>query len=169
VVSGACLESVSNAPISAAGSSLPRFAARRKMPAAARGDRKNLAGAVGSSTSARVTRGQDEYSPSSLRHAEIASVEDSVSHAIPEFGKPPEKDGEISSAVGGEETGNVLQEDPRRSVSFHKLEVGEGEAGASAVESSSLAGDAEVLAGEAAGPEDSTASASEAVTGPVSP
>jgi hypothetical protein len=56
------------------------------MPAAARGERKNLCGTEGSSTSARVTRGQDEYSPSSLRHAEIASIEDSVRHAIPEFG-----------------------------------------------------------------------------------
>jgi hypothetical protein len=55
--------------------------------------------------------------------------------------------------VGAEEAGNVLQEDPTRSVSFHKPEEGEGEAGSLAGESSALSCDGEVLAGEAAGPE----------------
>jgi hypothetical protein len=55
----------------------------------------------------------------------------------------------------GEEARNVLEEDEPGSVSPHKLEEGEGQPGSGAGESAALPGDAEVLAGEAAGPESS--------------
>lgn len=41
-------------------------------------------------------------------------------------------------------------------MSLHKAEVGEGESGSLSLESSSLAGDTEVLAGKTAGPETSS-------------
>jgi len=53
----------------------------------------------------------------------------------------------------GEEARYVLEEDGGRSVSLHKGEECEGEGGSFAREPASLAGDAEVLAGEPAGPE----------------
>lgn len=56
----------------------------------------------------------------------------------------------------GEKARNVLEEDEPGSVSPHKVEEAEGEAGAQPGESAPLAGDAEILAGEAAGPKNGT-------------
>jgi len=55
--------------------------------------------------------------------------------------------------MAGEESRYILEEDGGRSVSGHKVKEGEGEAAALSGESCPLAGDGEVLAGEAAGPE----------------
>lgn len=94
-----CANEVS-ADWSAGGSSRPRFAARRRMPAAARGESENLGGALGSSTSAK--RGEDEDATPSLRDAVVASVEDSVRQTIPEVCQPTGECGEIGTAVRGE-------------------------------------------------------------------
>ena len=53
----------------------------------------------------------------------------------------------------GEEARDILEDQEGRSVSLHKVEEGEGESAARSCESCALAGDGEVLAGEAAGPE----------------
>jgi hypothetical protein len=146
--------SVPRAPSpSSVGSVLPRFDARRRMPAAARADRKNLGGAVGSKTCAS-TEGDDEHSPSALRHSEVASVENPVGPPIPEFAQATEERPKILASMTGEEARYVLEDDGGRSVALHKVEEGVGEVGAGACDhASSLAGDAEILAGEAAGPE----------------
>lgn len=61
----------------------------------------------------------------------------------------------VSPSMRGEESRYILEEDGGRSVSLHKGKEGEGEAAALPGESGPLAGDAEVLAREAAGPESS--------------
>jgi hypothetical protein len=123
------------------------------MPVAARADRKNLGGALGSSTSARRDS-EDEHAPSALRHSEPTSVEHPVSHAIPEFDQRTEERRHVSPAMTGEKSRYVLEEDEPRSVNSGKVEEGVGEAGSgSLAHPSSLPGDGEILAGEAAGPE----------------
>jgi hypothetical protein len=142
-----------SALISASGSSRPRFDARRRMPVAARADRKNLCGALGSNTSARRDS-EDEHSPSTLRHSEVASVKAPISHAIPEFDQRTEERRHVSPAITGQESRYVLEEDEPGSVNSGKVEECVGEAGSgSFAHASSLTGDGEVLAGEAAGPE----------------
>jgi hypothetical protein len=150
--SGDCASDV-NAWYSAEGSSRPRFDARRRMPVAARADRKNLCGALGSNTSARRDS-EDEHSPSTLRHSEVASVKAPVSHAIPEFDQRTEESRHVSPAITGQESRYVLEEDEPGSVNSGKVEECVGEAGSSPfAHASSLPGDGEVLAGEASGPE----------------
>jgi hypothetical protein len=61
-----------------------------------------------------------------------------------------EKPSEVSPVVGTEETWDVFQLEPPRSAVLNKVKEGEGKAAALACESSSLASDAEVLAGEPA-------------------
>jgi hypothetical protein len=60
----------------------------------------------------------------------VASVEHPVSHAIPEFDQRTEERRHVSPSMTGEKARNVLEEDDGRPVSPHKLEEGEGEAGA---------------------------------------
>jgi hypothetical protein len=146
-------ESADRAVINASGSSRPRFDARRRMPVAARADRKNLGGALGSKMSARRDS-EDEHAPSALRHSEVASVEDPVSHAIPEFDQRTEERRHVSPAMTGEKSRYVLEEDEPGSVNSGKVEEGVGEAGpGSLAHAAPFAGDAEILAGEPAGPE----------------
>jgi len=128
------------------------------MPAAARADRKNRCGALGCNTSASVVgiaaQADDEDPSSALGHSEVLSVENPVRHAIPEFDHATEERRHVSPSMTGEESRYVLEEDGGRSVSFHKVEEGMSEIGTAAVDHSpALAGDGEVLAGEAAGPE----------------
>jgi hypothetical protein len=122
------------------------------MPLAARADRKNRCGALGCKTSLRV-EGEDEHPPSSLRHSEVLSVENSVSPHVPEFFHATDERPKIPTAIAGEESRYVLEEERGRSVSLHKVEEREGEDAALSCEPGSLSSDAEVLAGEAAGPE----------------
>jgi hypothetical protein len=154
-----------NAFSSSVGSARPRFDARRRMPVAARADSENRCGALGCNTSRRVvgtaSQTEDEYPSSALGHSEVASVENPVRHAVPEFRHATEERRHVSPSMAGEESRYVFEEDGGRSVSLHKVEEREGEAAAGGVvgapvEAAPLPGDAEVLAGEAAGPENST-------------
>jgi hypothetical protein len=144
------------------------------MPLAARADSEYLGGALGCKMSVRVVgiaaQTEDEDSSAALGHAEVSSVESPVRHAIPEFDHRTEERRHVSPSMTGEEARNVLEEDGGRSVASHKVEEGEGEAGAGAdllcdigsvvgvvagvervgVEASPLPGDGEVLAWEAA-------------------
>jgi hypothetical protein len=67
-------ESVANADSNALGRLLPRFDARRRMPAAARADSEYLGGAVGIRMSVNRVA-EDVHTSSSLRHSEVASVQ----------------------------------------------------------------------------------------------
>jgi hypothetical protein len=99
------------------------------MPAAARADSENRGGAVGVRMSLSVEC-DDEHAASTLRHSEVASVENSVGPPVPEFAQRTEERPKILAAIRGEESRNVLEEDGGRSVALHKGKEGEGEAGA---------------------------------------
>jgi hypothetical protein len=114
------------------------------MPLAAFALKENLAGAVGFKTC------DNEHSTASLGDSEVASVQSSPRYAIPELFHFIEKPSEVSPFVGTEESRDIFQHEPPRSALLHKVEEGEGKAGSLACESSSLASDAEVLAGEPA-------------------
>jgi hypothetical protein len=101
-------ERARNALSKARGNALPLLAARLKIPAAALGLKKNLAG-----TSATSTSANDEHPSPSLGHSEVSAVQHSPGEVVkPELGQRREKDGEISSVVGGKKSGYVLNEDP---------------------------------------------------------
>lgn len=70
----------------------------------------------------------------------------------PEFGQRRENDGEISAAVGGKESGYVLNENPSSGANKLPCEPGELEeqAGSLPGEPPSSSGDGEVLAREPA-------------------
>jgi hypothetical protein len=57
----------------------------------------------------------------------VASVENPVRHAIPEFDHFTDESRHVSPAITGEESRYVFEEDCGRSVSLHKGEEGEGE------------------------------------------
>jgi hypothetical protein len=114
------------------------------MPLAALALKENLAGAVGFKTCDK------EHSSASLGDSEVASVQSSPRNAIPELLHFIEKPSEISAAVGTEESRDIFQHEPPRSALLNKVEEGEGKTASLACESSSLASDAEVLAGEPA-------------------
>jgi hypothetical protein len=71
------LESADSAVLSATGNSRPRFSARRKIPAAALGLKKNLPGTAPSSTSA-----SDEDASPPLGHSEVSAVQHSPGEIV---------------------------------------------------------------------------------------
>ena len=112
------------------------------MPLAAFALKENLTGAVGFKTCDK------EHSTASLGDSEVSSVQSSPRYAIPELLHFIEKPSEVSPVVGTEETWDIFQHEPPRSSLLHKVKEGKGKAGSLACESSPLASDAEVLAGE---------------------
>jgi hypothetical protein len=97
-VSPAERASDSSAVRNASGNSRPRFCARRRIPAAALGLKKYLAG-----TSASSTSGNDEEAPPPLGHSEEPAVQNSVGQVPkPEVGQAPEDGSEIPSPTGTE-------------------------------------------------------------------
>jgi len=92
----------------AGGNARPRLSARRKIPAAAFRLKKNRLGALSSSTSAK-----DENAPPALGHSEVSAVQHSPGEVVkPEVAQRTENDGEISSTLGREQAGDILNEDP---------------------------------------------------------
>jgi len=124
------------------------------MPWAARADSKNLRGAVVVRMSVNVV-GKDEHPSPSLRHSEPSSVQYPVGPPIPCLAQRCEESPKVSALIAGEESGDVLHEEPCWSVLGHKIEEGEGESasGEAAViiaESGPSSCDGEVGAGKAA-------------------
>ena len=142
------LESVRSADAKAGGNSRPRALARRKIPAAALGLKKNLSGTSSNSTSAN-----DEDASPPLGHSEVTAVQHSPGEIVkPDVPQRADHDREISATGGTEQAGDVQNEDP--SARSNKL-IGnpcelEEKAGALAGESSPPAGSADVLARESA-------------------
>lgn len=122
------------------------------MPAAARADSEYRAGALGSSTSARVVT-DDEHAPSALGHSEEAAVENPPSHAVPDVGQRSKQLAEVPTAVRGEQSGYVLDEKPLGSNRLSDPGELEEQAGSLTGETCPSSGDGEVLAGEAAAEE----------------
>jgi hypothetical protein len=151
----------SNASCSSLGRLRPRFDARRRMPTAARADRENRGGALGSKMSVSVvwiaSQTKDEDSSSALGHSEELSVENPKRPPIPEVPQSTDERRHVSPAMTGQESRDVFEEHGGRSVSLHKGEEREGEDASLSGEPGSLSGDAEVLAREAGGPKISTA------------
>jgi hypothetical protein len=120
------------------------------MPLAARADRKNLGGAVGSKTCPSVDS-NDEHTPSALRHSEEFCVKNPVGPPVPEVPHDCEETPKVSAPITGEEARYIFEEDGGRSVSLHKVEEGmcestTGEFSIVVTESGSLSGNTEVLA-----------------------
>jgi hypothetical protein len=136
------VETACRASAKCRGNCRPRFSALLSIPAAALEERKKRGGTSGSKMS------DNEHSAASLGNSEESRVQHSPGHAIPELGQRRENDGEISSAVGRQESGNVLNEEPAGLKSVCDSCELEEEAGVGSVESGSLAGDGQVLAGE---------------------
>jgi hypothetical protein len=111
----------SRAVWSAAGNTLPRLFARRKMPADAFALKENLLGAVGFKTC------DNEHSTASLGDSEVASIKSSPRDRVPELIHFTEESEEITALIGTEETWDVLQHQPPRTSSLHKVEECEGE------------------------------------------
>lgn len=147
-----------------AGSVRPRFRARLRMPLAARADIEYFSGTSCGGSRISVSEGSDDEHPSpSLRHSEVAAVENPPGQAVPELGQRCKHDSEVPTALAREETWNVLHEEPAGSKSLGDSGELEEEAGALADEPCSSSGDREVLAGGAACEEVNT---SVAVLGP---
>jgi len=73
------------------------------IPAAARALKENLGGALGSKISESfVSRGDDEDSPTALRHSEEAGVQSSPREAIPEIDHFTDESPEVAAPVGTE-------------------------------------------------------------------
>lgn len=139
----------------ACGNSLPRFSARRRIPAAALGLKKNLSGTVSRSTS-----GNDEDTAPTLGDSEVTAVQHSPGEVVkPDVAQRPQNDCEISATGGTEQAGDILKEEP--SSRSNKLVGNAGELeeqdGSVVGESSSLASDAESLTGRASTEEINTA------------
>ena len=83
-------------------------------------------------------------------------VENAVGPPVPEFPQATEERPKVFAGMAGKKSRNVLEEDGGRSVALHKVKEGVGEAAAGVCSiivgshSSTLAGDAEILAGESA-------------------
>jgi hypothetical protein len=129
-----------NAASSSAGSVLPRAAARRKIPLAARADNPYRGLVVAYMMS------DNEHSTAPLGDSEESSVKYPPGEAIPDVGQRAENDGKVSAVGRGEKPWDVLDQDP----SWAKLICDpcelEEQAGAVPVEPSASAGDGEVLA-----------------------
>lgn len=96
-----------SAPASGAGRIRPRFPARRRMPAAARGLKKYL------DRCGPVSKTSDkEHAAASLGDSEPLSVQYSPRHAVSEVIQVPQDGGEVASVVDAKEPGYVLAKEP---------------------------------------------------------
>jgi hypothetical protein len=142
--SGCADARAARASAKARGNSRPRFSARRKIPAAALGLKKNLSGTVSNSTSAN-----DEDASPPLGHSEVTTVQHSPGEVVkPDVAQRADHDGEITSVGGTEQAGDVLNDDPP---GWSNKLIGtagelEEQPGSFSCEPCASAGDAEVLA-----------------------
>lgn len=93
----------------------------------------------------------NEHSTAPLGHSEVACIEHPPSDAVPEVGQRCQYDSEVPTAVRGEKSGYVLNEQPGGSKSIGDASEFVEEATAGSGESGSVPCNAEVLAGEPTG------------------
>lgn len=98
----------SSAALSVWGKSLPRRSALLRMPAEALGERKYFGATSLSKIDASEVRDDEQSSPS-LRDTEKSGIKDPPRDSSPEPRQPPENLCKISSVVGAEEPGDVLE------------------------------------------------------------
>jgi hypothetical protein len=137
------------------GNLLPRFSARRRIPAAALGLKKYLGATCSSRTS-----GKDEDTPPPLGYSEEPGVKNTPGEVMkPEVGQTPEDGSEVPSGMRTEQTWDVLNKNESSGPNKLACDSGEleEEGGAGTFESGAPAGDGEVLTGESAAEEIKTA------------
>jgi hypothetical protein len=130
---GAVAASCSSASRSGEGTGRRRRAARRRIPAAARGLKQYLEGADASTTADK------EHAAASLGDAEVARVKHPPGNAVPELNQRSQDRREVPPLVGRLEAGDVLQQNPARTYGANDAgeveeqpRAGSGEAGAAA-------------------------------------
>jgi len=131
----------SNTVRSKGGNSLPRFAARRSMPAQAFALKKYRRG-----TPPVSKMSDNEEATAPLGHSEELSVQHSPGATIPEFPQRPEDGSKIPSAVRRQNTGDVFPDHPARLQSASKAAKLDGQVATRVPQSASLSGDGERLA-----------------------
>src|SRR5262252_3861353 len=99
--------SASSAVIKRGGKVLPRFSARRRMPAAALADSQYRLG-----TGLVSKTADNEHATATLGHSEPPRVQNSVRPPVPELAQPHENAGKVPSCVGGKQSGNILNDAP---------------------------------------------------------
>jgi hypothetical protein len=132
----------SNAVCSEGGNDLPRFSARRRIPAHAFWLKKNLGGTSSSKMS------DNEHSTASLGDSEEASVQHSVGVPIPEFAQRPEDGTQVPSSVARQESSDVLDDAPPRPQLAKDAVKLPPESAAVASQTRTISCDGDVLAGE---------------------
>ena len=121
---------------------MPRFAARRRIPAQARGLKKYRCG------TAPVSKVSDnEHTAASLGHSEVLSVKDSVGPPVPEFLQRREEGAKGPPPVRRQDSGDVFPDNPPGTESANHSEIDEGQLTTRISQSSSESGDGEALAG----------------------
>lgn len=125
---------------------MPRFSARRSIPAQAFALKKYRRGTPPVS---RMSDNEDAAPP--LGYSEELSVQHSPGATIPELRQRPEDGSKVPSAVRRQDTGNVLPDDPARPQSASKPAKLDGQVATRVLQAASSAGDGERLAGSSSG------------------
>jgi len=130
------------------GNTLPRFAARRSMPAQAFALKKYR---CGRSPVSRISDNED--TPSSLRdspskpvHSHVLSVQRSVRPPIPEFFQAPEECPKIPSSVRRQDSGHILPHHPSGAYALSQSKKFEGQVRTVVSQAAAQSGDRESLA-----------------------
>jgi hypothetical protein len=142
---------ISSTSESKAGKLRPRRKALVIIPAHAAAVKKYLSATLGSSTAARITRGNDKDSPSSLGRSKKLGVEHSPGQAIPDVGKRPDHSSKVLSAIDSNRVWDILEERPRRPELPDDVDRPEEEPGVFPVDTLLLTGNGEVRTGRAEG------------------
>jgi hypothetical protein len=124
------------------GNSLPRFAARRRIPAQALALKKYRCG-----TSPVSKMSDNEQALAPLGNPEVLSVQDSPGVPIPEFFQPSEEGSKVPSAARRQDTGDVLPDHPLGPQVTSNSKKLKGQVATRVIHSCSESGDAEGLAG----------------------
>lgn len=133
----------SSASRTAAGNFLPCFAARRRIPAHARGLKKYLRGASTSNIS------DNEHTTAPLWNSGVLAVQHPPCHAIPEFNQPVKDDGKVPASVAAEKSGYIFNDNPCRAQFAENSCKLEPQAGPFSSKARPSSGNGQVLAGEA--------------------
>lgn len=134
------------------GRSLPRFPARRRIPAQAFGLKKYR---CGRSPVSKISDNEHTASPlgngsGKAACSDVLSVQHSVGPPIPEFAQAPEEGTKVPSFARRQDAGHVLPNHPLGPVAVNQSQIDEGQVAARIVQSLSKPGDAEGLAGGSA-------------------
>lgn len=126
---------------STTGSCLPRFAARRSIPAQAFALKKYRRGTAPVS---KMSDNEDATAP--LGHSEELSVQHSPGATIPEVRQRPEDGAKVPSAVRRQDTRDVFPNDPSGPQSAGKPAKLDGQVATRVIQAASSSGDGERLA-----------------------